>query len=353
MNLNIKIIKGVAFMTENTNLADINISDNIDKIDKLVEKFKAHQCMMAALESGLFDFLYEKGESTREEIIASIKLKGMFSKSFLGALVNLGFIKLNKEKYSNTEIANTFLSQASKSYQGNWLKLNTGSKSKWNNLTETIIDNELLFQDESLSEYYEIKGFEERSARGELKPIVSSITSWNEFEKAKKVLEIGDEKGLYSVALCQINPQIKATVLSDSKHLESIKKYIEKNNLQNQIQVLDKEIESVELASDYDIVLVSHFLYRYRKDLESMFNNIHNRARKNGLVVFNHWFCGPGCQSTENIQEIDKSLFSGGHPLCHFETFPDKLRKNNFDVMKTLDIPSYNGISKLHITIKR
>ncbi len=340
-------------MNESINLADINICDNIDKIDELVEKFKAHQCMMAALESGLFDFLYEKGESTRQEIIEEIKLQGMFSKSFLGALVNLGFIRLNNEKYSNTEISNTFLSQKSKCYQGNWLKLNTGSKSKWNNLTETIINNDLLFRDDSHSKYYEIKGFEERSVRGELKPIVSSVTNWDEFEKAKKILEIGVEKGLYSVALCQINPQIKATVLSDSVNLESIKIYIEKNNLQNQIQVLDKEIESVELDSDYDIVLVSHFLYKYRRELESIFNNINSRVRKNGLVVFNHWFCGPGCQSTENIREIDKSLFSGGHPLCHFETFPDKLRKNKFDVINTSDIPSYNGISKLYITIKR
>lgn len=339
-------------MNSKMNLVDINIPEGIESIDNLVENFKKHQCLMAALESGFLQWLNKNDGSTREQIIQGTKLQGAFSRSFLGTLVNLGLIKSNGDKYSNTDLSNTFLLEDSEYYQGNWMKINTGNHSDWNDLTNTIFEVEPKREGNLDKEYFEIKALEERSLRGELKSIIKSISDWTDFSDAKKILDLGDEKGLYSVALCQLNPNLNAIVLSEPKDIESAKEYIKKNGLQNQIEVLDINTEFVKLDSDYDIILVSHILYKHRRNLEGIFNHVYHHARDKGLVLFNHWFCGPGCEGTNNIQEIDKSLFSGGHPLCHSETFPERLEKCNFDVINVLDIPSYNGISKLHVTIK-
>ncbi|KNF08685.1 hypothetical protein CLPU_6c01710 [Gottschalkia purinilytica] len=340
-------------MNRESNLVDIVIPEKIEIINNLTESFKAHQVLIAALEVGLFDWIYENGESTREEIIEGIKINGMFSRSFLSTLLSLGFLQLNSDKYTNTEVTNKFLVSKSKYYQGNWIKRNTGSSSKWNNLKDNIIAKE---ENDSTSddnlELSLIKGLQERSLRGELQNIVGHVTSWNGFSKSKKILDMGDEYGLYSIALSQLNSNLTGTILSNSHDIKVTEKYIAKYNLANKLKILQNDATSNEIDANNDIVLVSHSLYKHRKKLGDIFDNINKLLKEGGLAVFNHWFCGPGCGSSNGLKELDKSLFSGGHPLCHSEKFAKLLEDYGFELIKTLDIPSYNGISKLHMAIK-
>ncbi len=48
------------------------------------------------------------------------------------------------------------------------------------------------------------------------------------------------------------------------------------------------------LGTGYDIVLISHLMYRFRNDMPFVFRKMHSCLKLGGLFVLNHWFCGPG-----------------------------------------------------------
>lgn len=335
------------------NLVDLCEPSEIKSLDKILDGYKAYQVVAAALELKLFDWLEKQGEGTREEIVAVLKINGMFARSFLHSLVELGLLTCADEKYANTGLASSFLVSRGEHYQGDWLKMSAGQGSKWNNLSEILTKAEpdmANFEAGPSGDF--IKSLSQRSLRGELQAVTKAIAAWEGFSAARRILDLGGGHGLYSIALCQLNPHLKGIVFDKPHVVEYTKEFISKYNLENKLQVQGGDICFDELGTGYDIVIVSHLLYKFRKDLSSIFNKVSTCLNPGGLLVSNHWFCSPGCGAVGALQELDKSLHSFGHPLCHPEDFQDLFPKLGFTVVHTGEVPSANGPSKLHLAIK-
>lgn len=85
------------------------VPSGIELIDIVMAGEKTYQTLVAALELQLFDWLDEKGAVSREEIITGLNLNGMYTRSFLQSLIDMGFLTLSNEKYANSGAATSFL----------------------------------------------------------------------------------------------------------------------------------------------------------------------------------------------------------------------------------------------------
>jgi SAM-dependent methyltransferase len=335
-------------------LMDLSMPAGFEKIECTVECYQIFQALAAAVELKLFDFLDKEGASDRKFIAGGIGINGMFSRSFLDTLAGIGLLSKSEDKYTNTQVASDFLVSASPFYQGDWIQ-NTGRGNHWSNLAESLKrqQQELGSFNAGPGESF-LSSLAETALRGELQAVTKNISAWDGFDKAKSMLDLGGGHGLYTVALCQMNPNLNGIVF-DKPHVTGItQQFISKYGMDGRITTMDGDICTDTFGAGYDIVIVSHLLYKFRKDLEPVFSKVYESLNPGGLLVANHWFCATGCTpDSSSIGELSKSLQSFGHPLCHLEEFYKVFEKTGFKIIKTVDIPSAYGNSCLQLAVKK
>jgi hypothetical protein len=166
-------------------------------------------------------------------------------------------------------------------------------------------------------------------------------------------LDLGGGHGLYAIALCQSNPGLKGIVFDKPDVTKITRKYIEKYQLTGRISTQGGDICTDGFGSGFDIVIVSHLLYKFRKELEPFFDKVYKALNPGGLLVTNHWFCASGCTAEgSSVKELAKSLQSFGHPLCHIEDFYKIFENKGFKIIVKSDIPSSHGTSCLQLAVK-
>ena len=334
-------------------LMDLSMPGGFEKIESTVECYQIYQVLAAAVELKVFDFLESEGACDRNVIAEGIGINGMFSRSFLDTLSGVGLLSKTDEKYENTQIAKDFLLSGSPYYQGDWL-LNIGRGNHWSNLAESLKkqQQELAGFKAGPGELF-LTSLAETALRGELQAVTKEITAWDGFGDAKSVLDIGGGHGLYTIALCQLNPNLKGVVFDKPHVTGTTKQFIARYGMEDRITTMDGDICADSFGKGYDIVIVSHLLYKFRKDLEPVFEKAYQSLNPGGLLVANHWFCAPGCvPDSSSVRELSKSLQSFGHPLCHIEEFYKVFEKTGFGIIKTCDIPSAHGNSCLQLAVK-
>jgi SAM-dependent methyltransferase len=334
-------------------LIDLSMPEGFEKIECTVECYQIYQVLTAAVELKLFDYLASAGACDRKVIAEGIGINGMFSRSFLDTLTGIDLLSKTDEKYENTQVAREFLLSASPNYQGDWI-LNIGRGNHWSNLVESLKrqQQDLAGFKAGPGELF-LSSLAETALRGELQAVTKEITAWDGFKNARSVLDVGGGHGLYTIALCQVNPNLKG-VIFDKPHVTGIThQFIAKYGMEERIATLDGDICTDNFGTGYDIVIVSHLLYKFRKDLEPVFAKVYESLKPGGLLVANHWFCATGCvPDSSSVRELSKSLQSFGHPLCHIEEFYKVFEKMGFGIIKTCDIPSAHGNSCLQLAVK-
>lgn len=338
---------------EEQSLMNLDLPEGLEKLDRVTEGYQVYQTLLVALDLGLFDLLDEKGPQDSKKIAQDIGINGMFSRCFLDALVDTGFLSKKDGKYTNTNIASDFLLNDSPFYQGEWLR-NTAHGNQWNNLEASLKRQqpEMTTFNAGPTDSF-IRSIAELAVRGELQAVTKNVSNWNGFKRARMLLDLGGGHGLYAIALCQINPKLKG-VIFDKPHVTSTtRQYITRYHMQKHLSTLHGDISTDRFGSGYDIVIISHLLYKFRKDLEPIFSKVYDCLNPGGLLVTNHWFCGEECRpESSGIKELDKSLHSFGHPLCHVEDFYKLFEKMGFRILATSDVPSSRGNSKLQLAVK-
>ncbi|KUO78238.1 MAG: hypothetical protein APF81_25130 [Desulfosporosinus sp. BRH_c37] len=338
------------------NITKLKVSAEIEHIKAIMSGYQAYQILTAALGLKVFDWLESRGSAHHEEITASLGINGMFSRSFLQSLVDMKLLVKTGENYSNSPIASSVLISSSLGYQGDWFK-NTGSPtSKWSDLTET-----LLAKEPSISEFNAgpskkfIQAIAQRSLQGELQAVTSAIRSWEGFSQASSLIDIGGGHGLYTIALCQSHPTLQGLVFDKPHVIGFANEFIEHYGLSERISTQGGDALSDNLGTGFDIAIIAHLLYKFRKQLPEFFRQLNSTVKPGGIIVSNHWFCNPGCVMEEDgagVQNLERAIQSSGHPLCHSEEFSALFKQNGFSIIYKLDMPSAYGTSQLHIAVK-
>jgi len=340
-------------MTSDSHLHTLRVPRSITTLEGLLNGFRAYQVLKAALDLGLFELLAREGGLGREDIASRLGVNGMFIRSFLLSLVDIGLVAEQGGKYRNTETADCFLVKNRPLYQGDWIEEDTGKASRWGDLAaqlQKMTPDAYAFDLAPRTSF--IRALGQRSLRGELQGVTREIASWDGFPTARTVLDLGGGHGLYAIALCQINPDLHGVVFDKPHIIPETQRFLDAYNMSDRLCATGGDIDADAIEGEYDIVVASHILYKFRKNMPGFFQKVWETLKPGGLLVLNHWFCAPGCLPRGGLVEMDKAFLSFGHPLCHIETFNGLLADCGFDVVSSKEISSTYGTSNLHIAMK-
>lgn len=337
-----------------TDLANVKVGEEISSIDGIVDGYKTYQVLRAALELGLFEWLDEHGPSSREDIGNALSINGMFTRSFFQTLAELGYLSGKNDRFGNTVNATRFLVRKSPSYQGDWILNASQEHGQWDCLKDTLTSaapKNTGFFDGPNPQF--LRALAERSLRGEVQEVSKILTGWEGFSSAKTLLDLGGGHGLYAIAACQKNPGLHAVIFDKPHVIDLTREFIRHYGMEDRISVMAGDIVTDDPGSGYDIVIISHLLYKFRAELPSIFKKVEASLKPHGLFVSNHWFCGPVCGTGSScVKELDRSIHSYGHPLCHPEEFASEMFKNGLVVTKKAVITTNFGDALVHLADK-
>lgn len=334
-------------------LMNLRLPAGIEKLDKIMEGYQSFQVLVAALDLGLFEIMDQKGPGDRNEIAEWVGINGMFARAFLDTLVDMGFMTRKDEKYSNSKAANNFLLRRSPFFQSDWVK-NVVQGGHWKNLTSSLkVDQPPKDNFNAGPSPTFIDALGQRAMRGELQAVTETISNWDGFYTAEKMLDLGGGHGLYSIALCQDNPHLKGVIYDKPHIMETTSRYIANYGMSDRLEVMGGDVCTDSLGEGYDIVIISHLLYKFRNNLEPIFDKVVGSLNPGGLLVTNHWFCATGCVAQDDgVRELSKALQSFGHPLCHVEDFDNLFSLKGFKLLSTSEVPTAFGSSRLNLAVK-
>ncbi len=293
-------------------------AEHVEHLDATISGYQAYRILAAALELGLFDWLSERGPTARNDVTA-IGINGMFTRGFLAALADMGYITFEENVCANTPIAEELLVSTSPTYQGNLILAAGGETSPWSDLAATLRNGMETPKTGPRPTHDHLRAVAQRCTRGELQHVVSQIGQRPEFGNARSMLDVGGGHGLYAVALCQENPNLQATVFDLPHVVPLTREYIGKYGMGGRISARGGDILVDDPGRGYDLIVVSHLLYKFRDRLTDVLGKITESLAPGGLLVLNHLFCSPGCTISpgSGTAELDRALMSAGHPLCH------------------------------------
>jgi SAM-dependent methyltransferase len=256
----------------------------------------------------------------------------MFVRSVLIALEDMGLAKSNQDGYMLTEPAKTFLCKKSPLYQGDLILSVGNEESQWNDL-ETILQRRGPPKPvpEKMDEN-KIRSLSQQCIRGEVQSVLKGISSRPKFLEYKNLLDIGGSHSLYSLSLCQENNSLSAIIIEEKELIPLTSSFISECGMDNRVKVQEGNIENLMTGmfhEGYDIILISHILYKYRREISEVLEKIVEMLNPDGTLVLNHRFCSPNCdiKPGDGVQEIDRALTSFGHPLCHPEGLKEVLER--------------------------
>jgi len=333
-------------MTEQIDLIKLPELPIIELVDDPVQVYKEFMLIRAALQLGLFDWMDNANRATIKEISEGTGIKEEYAAAFMATLYCLDIVRRAHDEYYLSPSAKLHFVHSSSYYQGDIIIELGNESSPWYDL-KTF----LTHPDEKSEFYPKTKGMAaaetEQEIRGIVKNTVMVVSRWEGFKDAHTFLEMSRGHGLYAIAVCQMHPSIKATVVSTPEYETLLEKNIKSFGMEERITI----IEQTAADAEYDIVLASHAFYG--KCISSCVDEIAKILVQGGLFISNHWFNKPSeGTGMQGLCELELAFHMRYSTLSSQEEFEQICAQHQLDIFQTGMMRSKDGESTIHMAIK-
>ena len=263
--------------------------DNLasERVNEMSRNFWNSAVLRAGIKLNVFSLLRNQALSG-DEVAQACGANGRFMGAFLEACTALGLLDKEGESYTDSAQAEAFLVPGKPTYVGDLVLHITNYWHTWGKLDELIKEGraELPFENGFVdaptywTDY--MLGQHNRATAGQNAYLVQSV----QLEGRRKMLDLGGGAASYSIALCADNPELLADVVDQVEPLEVARPLVEAAGLQNRITLVPGDFNTIELASDYDVVLISGVvLIKSEAACREVFRRALGALKPGGLVI--------------------------------------------------------------------
>lgn len=308
-------------------------------IQQWSDGFRKILLLKAAIELNLFETL--RNPKSAGEVAAELNGDNRLVKLMLECLVNTGLVVKKNNRYALSEISKTFLRSDSQYSQINFLKKHFSDLELWQNLEKIVKDGPVRVDRAKFFSETVIHSMAQHSLLGELQRTVEVVAKYEEFRRAKKLLDLGGGHGLYSVAFTKLNPKLKAVVFDLPEVIRRSKEYVERYGAER-VKFVAGDFFKDDIGCGYDVIFSS---YNPGGKNVKMIDKIKNALRTGGIYVNKQYFWDENkkidlCDLEWNLWcfgEIEKSdkkyMFKNDLSL---EKYIDELVKRGFEIVDVI-----------------
>jgi predicted O-methyltransferase YrrM len=310
------------------------------------EKYKQFCALRAAVELGLFDVL--EHQHSVEAIADHLGTESVMTEDLCELLCDLGILQRTGSGYGNTDMSQVFLERRSCWFQGEVIKNLLYSFKLWESLAHVWETGPIVLGDDVFfSENNFVQSLKAQVLTGELQRTTEIISGLPEFLEARRLLDLGGGHGLYSVALCERNPNLEATIF-DLPEIERYADSMLSAHHATRIHFQPGNLFTDDLGEGYDLVLLS---YNPGGKNPDVLRRIYCSLNNGGLLVAKHAFYRTAEESKSRLLDIEWNLtalqrapkernvyrFAGDMSYEECLAFMDQL----FDVLDIVEAPDY------------
>jgi hypothetical protein len=256
--------------------------------------FWSSKTLLSAVELGLFTTL-AKGPMTADEIRERLTLHPRSTRDFLDALVALGFLEREGDRYSNTPDTETFLDRDKPTYLGGILEMaNSRLYGFWGSLTEALKSGErqneskggedlfgTLYSNPDLLESF-LKGMSGISLGPSM--ALAAKFPWAEY---KSFIDIGTAQGAVPVQIASAHPHLQGGGFDLPPVKPVFEKFVAQHGLSDRVSFHGGDFFTEPLPSA-EVLIMGHILHDWNLDEKRMLLEKAYQALPEGgsLVVY-------------------------------------------------------------------
>lgn len=246
--------------------------------------------LLTAVKLDLFSAIDAKPK-TAVELAQRIGADAPTLELLLNALVAIGILTKDGERFGNTSVAQTHLVKTSPKYIGHLLILHDAEWSNWSKLEETIrtgrspVARHVFETDPELGANVlsVLHRIGEQSG-----PALAKRLALGE---ARTMLDLGGGAGTNAIAFCAVYPDLNATVFDLPQTLRLTESTVKQAGLEDRIALRPGNFNKDPLGGSYDFVLMSDVLH-YQDDQmnAAVVKKVHGHVKPGGRLVIKDRF---------------------------------------------------------------
>ena len=216
--------------------------------------------LLTAVKLDIFGVLAGGGRTAAEvtrRLGADPKATGLL----MNALVSIGLLRKEGERYTNAPEAQEYLVKDSPTYAGHLLLLQDAEWDNWGELESVVrtgrspVKDHLFRTDPKLAE--NVLMVLHHVALQHAPTLAKQI----DLSSSRTLLDLGGGAGTHAMAFCQAYPNLAATVFDLPETLPTTERLIKEAGLEGRIRLLPGDFNRDDLGGPYDAVLMSDILH--------------------------------------------------------------------------------------------
>jgi ubiquinone/menaquinone biosynthesis C-methylase UbiE/predicted transcriptional regulator len=262
--------------------------NEINNILEIAYGFQKSRVLLTAHELNIFSILGDISKSAKE-VSEEIPANKDAVERLLNALVGMGIIDKERNRYSNTRTGYSLLIRDNPNYMACLDHISNLSKS-WSDLTEAVregkpagIDGSTIRSEEDLNKF--ISAMNWRAAK-----IAPELVKMLNLRNVETVIDIGCGSGALGMEMLKVNPNIELTLFDYPEVMKIANKHVERKSLTGIVKSLEGDLLNDNIGSGYDLVLMSQVLHAYSIwDNLTILNKVFSAMNHGGTLVVHEY----------------------------------------------------------------
>jgi ubiquinone/menaquinone biosynthesis C-methylase UbiE len=222
------------------------------ELKKIWSGFKSARVLITANNLGVFDHLKKKSQ-TAESVARAVGADARAMEMLLDALVSLGLLKKQSEKYRNTPLSTRCLVKDAPEYQGDIIKHADTLWQNWSALDEVVMAGRPAGR--AFDYHSFVMGMHNLA---QLK--VKEVTRAMKLKKVRKALDLGCGPGTYALEMARAG--VSVTMFDRPEAIKIAKKLASKQKVKG-IRYVEGDFLADPIGVGYDLILVSQIFHAY------------------------------------------------------------------------------------------
>ena len=233
-----------------------------EEVSRLAFGFMASKALFAGLHVDVFTRL-SAGPLTAKELAADVHVPVSRLQILLHALLAVGLICLDDEKFSNAPASERFLSRNSKLDFGDYLRYQIdqqmyGRLEQLNNAMDGDLDEDAIASYAHwMSDPQAALLYSEAQHAGSLGP-GRTLARTIDLSKATSLLDVGGGTGAMTIRLCEANPNLLSTIIDFPNVAQIGWRMVTEAGLVNRVRYIPSDAISAAWPTEQDVILKSY-----------------------------------------------------------------------------------------------
>ena len=233
-----------------------------EDVSRLAFGFMASKALFAGLHVDVFSRL-NAGPCSAQELAAQIGVPVNRLRILLHALLAIGLVTLDDERFSNAPAADLFLAKQSKYDFGDYLRYQIdqqmyGRLEQLNNAMDGDLDEGAIASYAHwMSDPEAAVLYSESQHAGSLGPGLT-LARTVDLGKATSLLDVGGGTGAMTIRLCEANPDLESTIIDFPNVAEIGWRFVTEAGLVDRVRYIPCDAISAAWPSEQDAILMSY-----------------------------------------------------------------------------------------------